>query len=377
VKIAIVRGKHLNKFEMQLYEPLAKTHQLVGFGSLRPFQDQFAFPVVKLPSPMDLPNFPYKMPLLNRLMIDGQYLFGLEARLRGFDIAHSAETYLHFTQQCLNAKKRGWVKKVVVTVFENIPFANEGIWGRQKFKQRAIKEVDHFIAISQRSKEALILEGADPKKISIINQYIDTAAFRPSSKLKVVSSKLNILFVGRLELYKGVYEVIFAFRKLLADPDLKGCDLALTMIGDGSEKAKLLELERRMRIEERVTHKTVPYDRMPAEYQKAAIFVAPSRATRHWQEQFSTVLLEAQASGLPIITTWSGAIPENIGEAGALVQPADFSALAVGLKKFILDPALRQKFGRKSRQRAVAVFDISIGSRKLAKVYEKTLYSHS
>lgn len=370
---------------MQFYEPLVKTHRLVGFGSLRPFQDRFAFPVVKLPSPMDLPDFPYKMPLLNRLMIDAQYLFGLEAKLRGFDIAHSAETYLHFTQQCLNAKKRRWVKKVVVTVFENIPFANEGIWGRQRFKQRAIQEVDHFVAISQRAKETLMLEGADPEKISIINQHIDTTVFRPSSKLKVtarrqaplISSKLNILFVGRLELYKGVYEVIFAFRKLLADPELKNHDLILTMIGSGAEKTKLLELEKRMGIERRVVHKTLSYSQMPAEYQKATIFVAPSRATPHWQEQFSTVLLEAQASGLPIVTTWSGAIPENIGEVGLMVPPADFSALAAGLKKLILNPAMRREFGRKARQRAVAVFDINIGSRKLAEVYEKTLHSHS
>jgi glycosyltransferase involved in cell wall biosynthesis len=373
MRIAIVRGKHLNKYEMQFYEPLVGKYELVGFGSLKPFHNKFAFPVVKLPSPMDLPDFPFKMPILNRLFIDAQYLFGLEGKLKGFDIAHAAETYMHFTQQCLNAKKKGNVKKVVATVFENIPFANEGIWGRKKFKQRAIRELDHIIAISERSREALILEGAGPEKITVIGQHVDTKKFCPILKLKsqIKSKNLNILFVGRLELYKGVYEVIFAAKKLLSDPQLAGYDLNFTLIGEGREKKRLLELEKRMGIAKKIIHKTVPYDKMPEEYQKADIFVAPSRATRHWQEQFSTVLLEAQASGLPIVTTLSGAIEENVGEAAIKVQPADFYSLAAAIKKLILNPKMRVELGRRARARAVKYFDIKIGAKKLEEVYKK------
>lgn len=372
MKIAVVRGKYLNRFEMQYYEPLAGRHEIVAFGSLKPFHDQFNFPVVKLPSPMDWPNFPYKMPILNRLFIDAQYLRGLENRLRGFDIAHSAETYMHFTWQCLNAKKKGYVKKVIATVFENIPFANEGIWGRKMFKKRAIAELDHIIAISERSREALILEGADPEKITVVNQYIDTKLFKPSLKVQRFN-KFNILFVGRLELYKGVYELIFATKKLLSDKDLKNYDLIFTMIGEGSEKKRIMDLESRMGIKDKIIHKTVPYEKMPEEYQKADIFVAPSRATRHWQEQFSTVLLEAQASSLPIVTTLSGAIEENVGVAAMKVQPADFYSLAVGIKKLILNPRLRQDLGKKARERAVKYFDIQIGAKKLDVVYQRFL----
>ncbi len=376
MKIAIVRGKHLNKYEMQFYEPLVEKYELVGFGSLRPFHDKFSFPVVKLPSPMDLPDFPFKMPILNRLFVDAQYLFGLEEKLKGFDIAHGAETYMHFTQQCLNAKKKGYVKKVVATVFENIPFGNEGIWGRKKFKQRAIKELDHIIAISQRAKEALILEGCEPKKITVINQHINTAVFKPRKNIKYQIpniKKINVLFVGRLELYKGVYEVIFAAKKLLSDPQLADYDLNFTLIGEGSEKKRLLELERRMGIAKQIIHKVVSYDKMPGEYQKADIFVAPSRATRHWQEQFSTVLLEAQASGLPIVTTLSGSIEENVGEAAIKVQPADFYSLAAAIKKLILNQKLRTELGRRARARAVKYFDIKIGAKKLEEVYERLL----
>ncbi|MGB9706820.1 MAG: glycosyltransferase family 4 protein [Microgenomates group bacterium] len=376
MRIAIVRGKYLNKYEMQYYEPLAKKHQLVGFGSLKPFHDKFAFPVVKLPSPMDLPDFPFKMPILNRLCVDAQWLFGLERRLRGFDIAHCAETYMHFTWQCLNAKKRGYVKKVVATVSENIPFNNEGIWGRKIFKRRAIAELDHIIAISQRAKKALILEGCDSKKITVIGHHVDTSAFTPKkvSRIKYqVSRKVNILFVGRLELCKGVFEILFVAKELLSDPELKDYDLIFTLIGKGNEKKRLLEMERQLGIVDKVVHKTVPYPKMPQEYQKADIFVAPSQATRHWQEQFSMVLLEAQASGLPIVTTCSGAIPENVGQAAILVPPADFYSLAEAIKKFILNPKMREEYGKKARERAVKYFDIKIGAKKLEEVYQKLL----
>ena len=378
---------------MQYYEPLVRKHKLVGFGSLSPIHDKFAFPVVKLPSPMDLPNFPYKMPILNRLFVDAQYLLGLEGKLRGFDIAHSAETYMHFTQQCLNAKKGGNVKKVVVTVSENIPFANEGIWGRKKFKKRALEEVDHFIAISQRAKEALILEGCPEEKITVIGHHVDTKKFQilpPSGGTPpkaVANSKfqigfrfqasgfkpLNILFVGRMEWSKGVYEVIFSAKKLLTDPELKNYSLNFTLVGEGGEEKRIFDLEKRLGIEKWLVHKAVPYEKMPEEYQKADMFLAPSLITRHWQEQFGMVLIEAMACGLPIVTTLSGAIEEVVGEAAVKVQPGDFFSLTRAIKNFILNPKARREYGKKARERAVKYFDIEIGAKKLEEVYKKVL----
>ncbi|HSW97405.1 MAG TPA: hypothetical protein VLF89_06280, partial [Candidatus Saccharimonadales bacterium] len=66
-KIAIVRGKFLNQYEMQSYEPLTASFDLTAFGSLTAFHTHFAFPTVKLFSPLDVPDFPYKTQLLNRL----------------------------------------------------------------------------------------------------------------------------------------------------------------------------------------------------------------------------------------------------------------------------------------------------------------------
>ena len=374
MEIAIVRGKYLNQYEMQSFEPLAKKHHLVGFSSLRPFHDKFSFPVVKLPSPMDIPDFPFKMPILNRLFIDGQFLFGLEEKLRGFDICHSAETYFGYTQQCLNAKKRGYVKKVVTTIWENTPFANEGIWGRKKFKERARREVDHFICVSKMAKEALLLEGCREGKITVIPPGVDVKRFKPGPKNPWPKTrKVRVLFVGRLEFEKGACDFLFAAKGLVEDKDLENYNLIFTMVGQGSLKRRLLVLEKRLGIKDKIIHKIVPYQEMPREYRGADIFVAPSKPSQTWREQFSMVLLEAQASGLPIVTTYCGAIPENVGKAALVVSPGEAVEIKEAIKKLILNPNLAKEIGLAAQKRAVGFFDAEEQARKIEKVYHSLL----
>lgn len=369
MKIAIVRGKFLNKYEMQFFEPLAKRFNMTAFGSLTSYHDKFAFPVVKLPSPIDVPDFPYKMSILNRMFVDAHYLLGLENKLRGFDLVHTAETYFHYTQQCLNAKRKGYVKKVIATVLETIPFNNEGIWGRKAFKKRARHELDHIIALTKKTKAALILEGADPKKITVISHFIDTKTFYPARKNIGSRKKLTILFSGRLEWYKGVFDIVEAANKLIHDPVLDGYLLTFLFVGSGSQQSKLIDLVRTHGIERHFVFTHVPYSDMNAQYNAADIFIAPSRPTPTYEEQYCTALLEAQACGLPIVTTRTGGIPENIGDAGIMVEPGNISAIAAALKSFILYPKKRQQYGSLARKRALGVHDARIGAKKLAALY--------
>ncbi len=372
-KIAIVRGKFLNQYEMQSYEPLTTAYDLQAFGSLTSVHTNFAFPTVKLLSPFDLPNFPYKTPILNRLFTDAHYLAGLENSLQGFAIAHSAETYFHFTKQCLEAKKNGSVKKVVVTVWENIPFNNEGIAGRTEAKQQVLREADHFIAISERSKIALLLEGASEKNISVISPGVDNKVFFPTKEKAGETKKIQLLFVGRLVKNKGVYEMLHALKMLTFDKELKNIPILLTIIGSGPEKNGMQATAKKLGISEVIMYKEVFYHDMPREYRKADIFIAPSKEDIYWQEQWGMALLEAQASGLSIVTTTSGSIPENVGDAAFLVQPADILSLKEAIKKLILNPKLKEEYSKKARERAVKVHDIKIVASKIKRVYEKVL----
>lgn len=379
-KVALVRGKFLNRYEMQFFEPLTRKFDLTAFGSLTPFHDTFAFPTKKLLCPMDLPEFPYKMPILNRLFIDAHYLWGLEKSLFGFDLVHSAETYYHYTQQALNAKRAGRVKKVIATVLENIPYNNEGIWGRKAYKDRARRELDHIVALTNLTRDVLIKEGTDPEKITVISHFVDTKRFAPSRDwIKRLSDphkrEFTIMFSGRLEKYKGVYDILDAVSLLRTDKTLQGYTINILFVGEGSERKKLLETERELGINWHSRHESATYLEMPDFYKRADIFVAPSIPTPTWIEQYCTALLEAQSMGLPIVTTRTGGIPENVGDAATLVESGDVQAIAHSIKKYILQPQLRMQYARAARARAVTVHDIEIGATKMASLYRKVLAS--
>lgn len=365
-RIAIVRGKFLNRYEMQFFEPLSSSYNITAFGSLSSYHTQFSFPVAQLPSPMDIPDIPFKMQMLNRLFVDAHYLFGLESRLVGYDLVHTAETYYHYTQQCLNAKRRGLVRKVIATVLENIPHNNEGIWGRKSFKQRARRELDHMIALTEKTKKTMVIEGADPRRISVIPHFVDTKRFAP--KQKTDNRPLTVLFTGRLEPYKGVLDIMTSLSNLHPKEPVR-----MVFVGKGSAEETLIRMARDVSPPWRIEFASASYDDMPSWYQQADVFVAPSKPTKTWDEQYCTALLEAQAAGLAIVTTKTGGIVENVGDAAILVSPGDTSALSHAIQDFLEQPKKRLEYQRCARMRACRVHDIHIGAAKLAALYERVL----
>ncbi len=323
MKIAIVRGAFANPYELQNFEPLAGKHDLTVFTSKKNrFWTPARMTVKRLCSIYDLVGkHRFLRGVANRIFIDSHYLFGLEGKLKGFDIALCAETYYRYTQQCLNAKQKGYVKKVLCTVWENIPFNNEGIWGRKKFKWRAFAEVDLFLAVTQKAQNALVAEGCAPSKIIVQHYGVDLNKFKPQKKAsgRGQNDELIILFVGRLVPEKGIFEL--------------------------QEVCKNLNLNLKI-----VSHAS--YGQMPQIYQDADIFVLPSKATKTWEEQYGMVLIEAMASGLPIITTNTGSISEVVGDAAILTKN-----LPKDLKMLSKNKELREELSKKARLRAEKFFN--------------------
>jgi glycosyltransferase involved in cell wall biosynthesis len=112
---------------------------------------------------------------------------------------------------------------------------------------------------------------------------------------------------------------------------------------------------------------------MPEVYRNAEIFVAPSKPTATWEEQYNTALLEAQSSGLPIVTTDSGGIPENVGSAAVIVLPGDVAGLTSAIKQYVLSAGKRREFTLKARKRALFKHDIHIGASKLSALYDELI----
>lgn len=358
MKISVVRGAFLNPFELQNLSPLKLRHDITTYSSLFPINSSIDLPLVRLFSPTDLPIPFFKYPILNRIFSDAHHLSGLEKRIAGSDVVHVAETYYHYTHQALVAKKKGLVKKVVSTVWEIIPGNNESLPGRLKFKIEARQEIDHFLAVTEKARQALISEGVGEDRITLVPLGINLKRFSPSSKTKK-SKQINILFVGRFVTEKGVGELVQAFLKLRE----KKLPVKLTLVGNGELKKDFVGLKG-------VKLAQASYADIPRLYSQADIFCLPSQTTPTWQEQYGMVLLEAMASALPIVTTRTGAIPEVCGSAALYARERSTVDLVENLEKLILDPRLRRRLSQTALKRAQTRYDCQQVADRIEAVYQ-------
>jgi glycosyltransferase involved in cell wall biosynthesis len=190
--------------------------------------------------------------------------------------------------------------------------------------------------------QALALRFASEQSISVIPNGVDAMTFYPASKSIARSGPVRLLFVGRVVFQKGLDVLL---RALAALP--KQLDYQLEIIGDGSERAALAIEAARLGLAPRITFAGWCDRAVIAErYRQADLFVFPSR-----DEGMPNVVLEAMASGLPIVATAIAGNEDLVRECenGHLVPPEDHAALAAVLARLIRESETRQTMGRASR----------------------------
>ncbi len=211
--------------------------------------------------------------------------------------------------------------------------ALRAIWG----------SADTVLAIS-RDHQQLAHETMPKLDIPIIYNGVDSATFCPGPAR---DGPLTVLCVGRLIERKGQHVLLKAMAKILhQQPDLT---VVVHLVGTGDEEANLKRLATELDITRQVRFAGfVARERMPEIYRQADIFVLPSQ-----NEGMSIALLEAMASGLPVIVTDVGGSYELVqpGENGLIVRWGDETALAESLATLLMDAALRQRMGRTSREK--------------------------
>ncbi len=150
--------------------------------------------------------------------------------------------------------------------------------------------------------------------------------------------------VGRLEPIKGHRVLLDAFLSLAP----RFPDLYLTLAGDGQLLPELRQEAARSDVASRVRFLGWRDD-LPAVLRAFDVFAFPSL-----NEGMGIALLEAMAAGLPIVASSVGGIPEVLGrgEAGLLVEAGSAAALAEGLERLLLDPALRARASNAAKERA-------------------------
>lgn len=386
-KIAIIRGANLNKFEMQTFEVLQGKFDICAIASRKPVHaiHHIDLPVRRLICSTDLANLlPGVLGRLGNFMLSqiigiNQMIFGLEKQLQAINIVHTADPSYYYSYQAAKLKEK-LAFKLVVTQWENLPFNFEWTVLQRKVKHTVLKMADHFVAVSERARETLILEGADPQRILVLPPGIDTERFRPREKdpdiLRAIGASekdLIISFVGKLNYSKGVEFLLYAFKKLISDPEVAnlGRRLKLVFFGRGRKEKKLKMLVEKFDISQDVIfYGPYPYDNIHNVYNTSDIFVLPSVPNLWWQEQLGMVLLESMASECAVVGASSGAIPEVIGDAGLLCQSGDFFDLYDKLRMLCLNRELRAKLGKRARERVLQKYDSKQNAANLGEIYE-------
>lgn len=173
----------------------------------------------------------------------------------------------------------------------------------------------------------------------------------------------RILFVGRHVPQKGHVTLLQA-TALLAE---RGHDVELILAGDGPLRPTLEALAERWGIERRVSFPgAVGQEQIHALYAAATIFCLPSFA-----EGLPTVLMEAMAMELPVVSTRINGVPELVedGRTGLLVTPARADQLAGALERLIGDPARRRSMGAAARRVVAERFDVEQSAERLRRLF--------
>lgn len=181
-----------------------------------------------------------------------------------------------------------------------------------------------------------------PASYTIIPNGVDTGHFTPDAQPlpEFCDGKKNILFVGRLEKRKGLKYLLGAYEKVKKEmPDCR-----LLVVGPGTRLRRGYERTVKAKgLKDVVFLGSVPYDNLPSYYKTCDVFCAPATGF----ESFGIVLLEAMATGKPVVASAIEGYSDLVshGGQGLLVPPKDETTLAQALLSLLADKPLCQHMG--------------------------------
>ena len=227
-----------------------------------------------------------------------------------------------------------------------------------------LQRCTYLIVLSESWQEFYLSHcGLKPERVIVLPNPVVMPSQVPE---RGSSDPVRILFLGKINQRKGVFDFLRAFAQLPASLQKR---VELILAGSG-ETEQVLELLESLDINQQVTLPGWVNSQQKEELLAVAdIFLLPS-----YNEGLPMALLEAMSWGLPAITTPVGGIGEVVihQETGWLVNPGDISSLTQAMKTLIEDVSLRLSLGKAARAK-IASFDIKNYSSSLFDLYRSTM----
>jgi sugar transferase (PEP-CTERM/EpsH1 system associated) len=235
--------------------------------------------------------------------------------------------------------------------------------------------IDHFIAVSSDLEHWLVDSiGAEPARVSQIANGVDSLQFHPrlgpAAAVGPPGFMQDNVFVigsvGRMDRDASQITLVEAFLRLIASPHPAHARLRLLIVGDGPEHAECLAMLQRGGAAERAWLPGVRAD-VPQLMRAMDLFVQPARV-----EDRSNAILEAMASGLPVVATAVGGHTELVhpGFTGILVPPDSPDLLAAAIADYCRIPAMAARHGARARSQVIARHSMPAMARDYLAVYD-------
>jgi phosphatidylinositol alpha-mannosyltransferase len=259
-----------------------------------------------------------------------------------FDILHFHEPFVPFLSLVLLRESQS----VNVATFHAYAGWSPAYEFGKRMLSRFARRLHGRIAVSAAARH--FIDRYFPGDYKVIPNGVDLARFanaQPVSRYR--DGTLNIFFLGRFESRKGVMYLLKAYRQLRK----RGVNCRLLLAGTGPQEREVrryiatrrlqgVELLGRISDEDKIRY-----------FATADVYVSPATG----QESMGIVLLEALASGTPIVCSDIHGYRSVVrrGEQGLLVPPRDVTALADAIQTVLSDPQMRARMSASARERAV------------------------
>jgi len=279
-----------------------------------------------------------------------------------------------------NFRLRGRGRNGNMVTIHDLAFKHYPHFLKRKFGQslsfwktkRDVHRADRVIAVSQHTaKDVVEFFKIDKERVRVVYHGVEDH-FRPDVPAEsILEIKKNyriltpkyILWVGTLEPRKNLPTLIKAYS------ELKSIHSEYTLVlggGPGWQYQDILNLTLSLGNRIQITGYLPQEDLIPL-YAGAALFVYPSL-----YEGFGMPLLEAMASGVPIVASRTSSIPEVVGEAGVLVDPLSISDVSEAILKLLDNSSLRSSYREKGIQRAKQ-FTWERAAQETLKIYQEII----
>lgn len=301
-----------------------------------------------------------------------RYAGALQFQEKSYDVVHC-----HFGPNGLNAlamRQAGFLRGKIVVAFHGYDLSSYVRETGMEVYADLFRDVDMCLPVTERWRERLIELGCPPEKIRVHHMGVDCERLAWASRR--LSDPPTVITIARLVEKKGINNGIRAIAEVL-----KWRSVAYVIVGDGPERPRLERLIAELGVSQHVlllgwqdgeTVRSLLYE--------ADIALLPSvRAGNGDEEGLPVSIMEAMATGLPVVSTLHSGIPELIqdGVEGFLVEERNVPALTDRLTVLLDQPERRVRMGKAARARVEQSHNQRTLNDDLLTVYRQVLEKES